>query len=163
MKLTMAFLFTVLFSLISFAGFKGLDGTTEIGVFNSFKCGVGTTCTQSGKSFQVATGTQDQVSVTGSADSTAAQCGSTFINSAATTLTLPEASTVLGCRMTFVVGNASNFDIDPEAGDQILRLTNASGDKTRGAALGTFLTLEAISALYWAPISVASGDWSDAN
>ncbi len=38
----------------------------------------------------------------------AAQCGSTIVNDSADVLTLPEASTVLGCRYTFVVANASN-------------------------------------------------------
>lgn len=93
---------------------------------------------------------------------TAAQCGSTFINSGAVEMDLPEASTVLGCRLTFITGNASNFDIDPDAADQILVQTDAAGDRARNATLGNSITIEAISASQWAPVSVI-GTWSDAN
>lgn len=93
---------------------------------------------------------------------TAAQCGSSFINSGAVQMELPEASAVLGCRLTFITGNASNFDINPDNADQILVETNAAGDAMRNATLGDSITIEAISASQWAPIS-AVGTWSDIN
>lgn len=93
---------------------------------------------------------------------TAAQCGSTFYNSGAVAINLPEASAVLGCRLTFVTMNASNFDINPDDADQILIQTNAAGDSTRNATLGNSITLQAMSASQWAPISV-QGTWSDIN
>lgn len=93
---------------------------------------------------------------------TVAQCGSTFINSGAVQMELPEASAVLGCRLTFVTGNASNFDVNPDDADQILVQTNAAGDAIRNATLGDSITLEAISASQWAPISVV-GSWADIN
>lgn len=94
---------------------------------------------------------------------TAVQCGSTFINSGAVEVELPEASTVVGCRYTFVTANASNFDIDPDGGDQILVLTNAAGDAIRNATLGNSVTIQAINATSWAVINKEQGTWSDIN
>lgn len=93
---------------------------------------------------------------------TAAQCGSTFYNSGAVEMELPEASTVLGCTLSFVTLNASNFDIDPDAADQILVLTNAAGDSIRNATLGNTVTIRAVSASQWVVVGV-QGTWSDNN
>lgn len=93
---------------------------------------------------------------------TIAQCGATFINTGAVQMELPEASTALGCRLTFITGNASNFDVNPDNADQILVETNAAGDAMRNATLGNSITIEAISASQWAPVAV-SGSYSDIN
>lgn len=93
---------------------------------------------------------------------TAAQCGSTFYNSGAVQIELPEASTAIGCRLTFVTLNAANFDVNPDDADQILVLTNAAGDMIRNATLGNTVTLQAVSASQWVQIGIA-GTWSDAN
>lgn len=93
---------------------------------------------------------------------TAAQCGSTFINAGAIEMELPEASTVLGCELTFIVGNASNFTIDPDAGDQIVLSTNAAGDSLIADAIGEVLKIQAISASAWAPM-IQTGTWTDSN
>lgn len=93
---------------------------------------------------------------------TAAQCGSTFANSGAVEMDLPEASTVIGCRLTFVTANASNFDVDPDAADQILVQTDAAGDKIRNATLGNTVTIQAISASQWVVVGIL-GTWADAN
>lgn len=93
---------------------------------------------------------------------TAAQCGSVFYNSGAVEINLPEASTVLGCVLTFVTLNAANFDVNPDNADQILGLTNAAGDKIRNATIGNTVTLMAVSASQW--VDVASyGTWIDAD
>lgn len=106
---------------------------------------------------------QSQNTVT-TTTATAAQCGSTFINSGAGVVTLPEASTVLGCRYTFVVGNASNFDVNPADGtDTIQILTNAAGDAIRNATLGSSIMIQAVSADAWAVIGKEQGTWSDVN
>lgn len=94
---------------------------------------------------------------------TAAQCGSTFINSGAIEMELPEASTVLGCQLTFIVGNASTFTIDPDGGDQIMLLTNAAGDALAADAVGESVVIEAISASAWAPVGAEKGTWTDSN
>ncbi len=94
---------------------------------------------------------------------TAVQCGSTFINSGAIEMELPEASTVLGCRLTFIVGNASAFTVDPDGGDQVALLTNAAGDSLIADAVGESLVLEAISASIWAPVGAQQGTWTDSN
>lgn len=95
---------------------------------------------------------------------TAAQCGSTIINaSGAVEVELPEASTVLGCRYTFIVGSANALTIDPDAADQILLLTNAAGDSLAADAAGESVTLEAISASQWAPVGAEKGTWTDSN
>lgn len=93
---------------------------------------------------------------------TAAQCGSTFSNSGAVQMELPEASTVIGCTLTFVTLNASNFDINPDNADQILTQTNAVGDAIRNATVGNSIVLRAVSASQWATIAV-NGTWTDIN
>lgn len=93
---------------------------------------------------------------------TAAQCGSTFYNTGAVAINLPEASAVLGCRITFITANASNFDVNPDDADTILVETNAAGDSMRNATLGNSITVQAISASQWAPVAV-SGTYSDIN
>lgn len=93
---------------------------------------------------------------------TAAQCGMTFYNAGAVQMELPEASTVLGCELTFVTLNATNFDVNPDTGDQILTLTNAAGDAIRNATVGNSVRIQAVSASQWAQISV-NGTWSDIN
>ncbi len=105
---------------------------------------------------------QPQVAATAVAI-TVAQCGSTFINSGAVAMSLPEASTALGCRLTFVTGNASNFDVNPDDADQILVLTNAAGDAIRNATLGNSVVLQAISASEWAVIGKEQGTYTDIN
>ena len=73
---------------------------------------------------------------------------------------LPEASAALGCRLTFITGNASNFDVNPDNADIILLLANSAGDAIRNATLGNSVTIEAISATEWAQIAVI-GTWTD--
>lgn len=93
---------------------------------------------------------------------TAAQCGSTFSNSGAVQMELPEASTVIGCTLTFVTLNASNFDVNPDNADQILTQTNAVGDAMRNATVGNSIMIRAVSASQWAVIGI-NGTWSDIN
>lgn len=102
---------------------------------------------------------------------TAAQCGSTFVNDSTDVMTLPEASTVLGCRLTFVVANASNFDINPADGTDLIlpfhlyestAIAPSAGDAIRSATLGASITLEAVGANAWAVISVVD-TWADVN
>lgn len=93
---------------------------------------------------------------------TAAQCGSTFSNTGAVQMELPEASTVIGCTLTFVTLNASNFDINPDTGDQILTQTNAAGDAMRNATVGNSIVIRAVSASQWATLAV-NGTWTDIN
>lgn len=94
---------------------------------------------------------------------TAAQCGTTFINAGAIEMELPEASTVVGCRLTFVVNNASNFTIDPDAADIILIATNAAGDSLIADLPGESITIQAIDGTNWAPIGTPYGTWTDSN
>lgn len=91
---------------------------------------------------------------------TAAQCGSTFSNSGAVQMELPEASTVIGCTLAFVTLNASNFDVNPDDADQILTQTNAAGDAMRNATVGNSIVIRAVSASQWAVVAV-NGTWSD--
>lgn len=123
-------------------------------------------------------GTGQQLQVTSTTVTlTAAQCGATIVNDSADVLTLPEASTVLGCRYTFAVENASNMDINPnDATDLIRPFTNliattpaaispSAGDAIRCATVGCSITLEAVSANAWNVVaSTAPGTgWSDIN
>lgn len=93
---------------------------------------------------------QKQVAST-SVSITAAQYGSTFVSNSADVMVLPEASTVLGCRLTFISGTADDFDINPADGDAI-RITD----------IGSAVVLEAIGANQWAVIS-SNGAVTDVN
>jgi hypothetical protein len=94
---------------------------------------------------------------------TAAQCGSTFYNGGAVEVELPEASTVPGCTYTFVVLNAANFTIDPDAADIIVLLTNSAGDSLIADAVGETLMVRAVSASQWVTVSTPYGTWTDSN
>jgi len=107
---------------------------------------------------------------------TAAQCGATVVSAGAAVQPLPEASTVLGCRYTFVCGTADDFDIDPaDASDQIgailnsvaggtgAAITPSAGDEIRCTDAGASIILEATGANLWSPIGVGNGAWTDVN
>lgn len=178
MRNVLGLLFVLLLALPVFAGFQGFNGTTDLKVFNKIQCSTGLTCSKVGDKMQVAaSGSFSVTNLTGSGTLsgflqkrvaatattiTAAQCGSTFYNSGAVAINLPEASAVLGCRLTFITMNAANFDVNPDDADQILVLTNAAGDMIRNATLGNMVTLEAVSASQWVPVA-SGGTWSDAN
>ena len=118
---------------------------------------------------------QDQVAST-TTSVTAAQCGKTFVSNSADVMTLPEASTVLGCRLTFVCGTADDFDINPADGtDQItsvsttngttgvVTLAPAAGDAIRCTDIGGSITLEAVGANEWSQVAGGNGIWTDVN
>jgi len=106
---------------------------------------------------------------------TAAQCGSTFISNSADVMALPEASTVLGCQLTFICGTADDFDINPDDADVIgpainsvaggtgAAITPSAGDAIRCTDIGSSLTIEAVGAALWNPVGVGNGAWTDVN
>lgn len=105
---------------------------------------------------------------------TAAQCGSTFVSNSADVMTLPEASTVLGCRLTFICGTADDFDINPDDADVIgpinsvaggtgAAIAPSAGDAIRCTDIGSSITIEAIGAALWVPVGVGNGAWTDVN
>ena len=153
-------------SLSVFAGFEGFNSAgTSLKVLNKIKCSTGLTCTKVGDKFNmVTTGAgvlQNRVLATATTI-TSSQCGSTFYNSGAVQMELPVASGVLGCRLNFVVAQASNFDINPAAGGQIMVLTNAVADAIRSATVGNTVVIEAASGTQWSVIST-NGTWTDIN
>lgn len=91
---------------------------------------------------------------------TAAQCGSSFYNGGAIAITLPLASGVLGCRLTFITANAANFDVRANASDQILVTAPTNGHAARNATLGDSITVQASASGQWTVISIV-GTWSD--
>lgn len=97
---------------------------------------------------------------------TAAQCGSTFVSNSADVLTLPEASTVLGCRLTFVCGTADDFDVNPADGTDVIGITGAltpsAGDAIRCTDMGAGFVLEAVGANLWAVLHT-NGTITDVN
>lgn len=118
---------------------------------------------------------QDQVAST-TTSITAAQCGKTFVSNSADVLTLPEASTVLGCRLSFVCGTADDFDVNPADGtDQItsvsttngttgvVTLAPSAGDAIRCTDIGGAITLEAVGANAWSQVAGGNGIWTDVN
>jgi hypothetical protein len=106
---------------------------------------------------------------------TIAQCGSTIVSNSADVMTLPEASTALGCRYTFVCGTADDLDVNPSDGtDQIsvvnsvaggtgAAITPSAGDAIRCTDIGSSIVLEAVAADLWVTIGVGNGAWTDVN
>lgn len=95
---------------------------------------------------------------------TAAQCGKSFFNAGAIAINLPDGSAgLIGCRLTFYVANASNFDINPGNSDSILTLTNAAGDSIRNATKGGSVILQYGATNEWYVIGKEQGTWSDIN
>lgn len=147
----------------------------SLGIFRALQCGAEMSCTDSGGKLLLGlSGDQTQVTAT-TTTLTASQCGATVISDSADTITLPEASTVLGCRFTFVCGTADDFGVNPNDGtDQILpfnyaastataQLSPAAGDAIQCTDAGASITLEAVGANAWAAIGVANLTWADIN
>jgi hypothetical protein len=169
----MKFLFSILLLVLltlPVQAFEGLEESASLGIFNRINCDTGLTCSKAaGGIFEIdvselAGVTQNRVSVGSNTTLTSSQCGSTVIVGGAHTVTLPEASTVLGCRYTVIVGSDTDTTtIDPDDADQLLLVTNAAGDSLTADAVGESITLEAISASEWAPIGAEKGTWTDAD
>ena len=107
---------------------------------------------------------------------TSAQCGSSVVSAGAAVQPLPEASTVLGCRYTFVCGTADDFDIDPADASDVIGIigsitgtntttviTPSAGDEARCTDIGASVTLEAVGANLWAAVGASNGIWTDVN
>jgi len=187
--LIIALAFLTMAAQPGFAGFVGFDSSgVNLGAFTKLACSTNLACTKTGGKFRVAIsgdvagdGTdqlygylQNQVA-SSTTTLTAAQCGSTIVSNSADVVTLPEASTVLGCQYTFVCGTADDFDVNPNDGtDQIgvvnsvaggtgAAITPAAGDAIRCTDIGSSITLEAVGANLWSAIGVGNGAWTDVN
>ncbi len=161
---------------MSFASVQFYNSSnTNLGIYSKAKCGAEMSCSKvSGKLLIDLSGIQSQV-VASTTALTAAQCGSTVISAGAAVQPLPEASTVLGCRFTFICGTADDFDIDPADGTDVIGVINSvaagtgaaitpsAGDEVRCTDIGSSLVLEATSANLWSAVGVANGAWSDVN
>ena len=178
----------VLFGVAAIAGFRGETTSANLGLLNIISCSTGITCTKSGAKMVVANANtllgagsgsisgylQAQVATT-TASLTIAQCGSTIVSNSADVMTLPEASTALGCRYTFVCGTADDFDINPADGTDAFSVINSvaagtgaaitpsAGDAIRCTDIGSSITIEAIGANTWSTIGVANGAFTDVN
>jgi hypothetical protein len=92
---------------------------------------------------------------------TAAQCGQTIVGAGVHVLTLPEASTVLGCRYTILGGTADNVDVNPADGTDTIghvtasggTITPSAGDAIRMTDIGSSIVIEAIGADLWAVVA----------
>jgi hypothetical protein len=166
-----------LFGVAAIAGFKGETSTANLGLLNIISCSTGISCTKSGAKMVVAnTGLylNTQVATT-TASLTTAQCGSTIVSNSADVMTLPEASTALGCRFTFVCGTADDFDVNPADGTDLIStynyvaagtgaaVTPSAGDAIRCTDIGSSYTLEAVAADRWVMIGAGTGAITDVN
>ena len=97
---------------------------------------------------------------------TIAQMGQVWTNTGdanGTVFTLPEASTVIGRTVTFVLTVAQTLSVNPNDGaDTILYGGCSAGDAIQADAIGETVTLMAIDATNWAVLSVV-GTWTDVN
>lgn len=170
-----------LFFVTSLIAFEGLQDGTSLKIFNRINCSTGMTCTRgaNGLFTMVADGTftgdvagdgGDELygfrsyQETATAETLAAvDCMKTYITGGTVEVELPEASTVTGCRYTFVVGlEGGLLTVDPDDADQILTETNAVGDSITSETLGNSIIIEAISDSQWAVLS-HEGTWTDAD
>lgn len=152
---------------------------------DTLKCGNGLSCANTSGKIEITVQgdgadpfvgfIQSQVAST-TTTLTIAQCGSSIISNSADVVTLPEASTALGCRYTFTCGTADDFDVNPNDGtDQILSVSTtngttgvvtlapSAGDAIRCTDIGGSITLEAIGANAWAQVAGGNGIWTDVN
>lgn len=190
--ITIALLLTPVMAWAGVAAYN--SSSVRLGEFSEIKCSTNMTCAKTAGQLAISmvsaaltgdlTGDggdqlvgflQQQVAST-TTSATAAQCGSTFVSNSADVITLPEASTVLGCRYTFVCGTADDFDINPADGtDQILSVSTtngttavvtlapSAGDAIRCTDIGGSITLEATGANAWAQVGGGNGIWTDVN
>lgn len=180
---------------IVWAGVAGYNSSNvRLGEFSELKCSTNVTCAKTAGQLAISvvsgaftgglTGDggdalvgflKSQVAST-TTSATIAQCGSTFVSNSADVITLPEASTALGCRYTFVCGTADDFDVNPADGtDQILSVSTtngttavvtlapSAGDAIRCTDIGGSITLEATGANAWAQVAGGNGVWTDVN
>lgn len=162
---------------MSFASVQFYNSSnTNLGIQSKVKCGSDLSCSKtSGKLAIGLSGIHTQTA--GSTSSlTSTACGTSIVSDSADVVTLPEASTVLGCRITFVCGTADDFDVNPaDASDQILSISTtngttavvtlapSAGDAIRCTDIGGSITLEATGVNAWAQVGGGNGVWSDVN
>lgn len=168
----------VLAGLTAWAGFRAETSTSNLGILNVISCGSGINCTKTGAKLNVTQLTygvvQNQVA-SSTTSLTTAQCGSTIVSNSADVMTLPEASTALGCRYDIICGTADDLDINPADGTDIISVYNyvaggtgaavtpSAGDAIRCTDIGSSIKLEAIGADRWGVIGAATGAWTDVN
>ena len=163
MKTFLMSLFLVFATSIAMAGVELKSNGKSLGPVISLDCGPSMTCTKDTNSRGYIKLNAALAPVAATATTiTAAQCGSTFVNSGAVLMNLPKASTVQGCTLTFAVLNATNFDVNPDNADTILTLTNAAGDSIRNATVGSTVTIRAVGTTSWAVVGI-NGTWTDNN
>lgn len=171
-------LFLVMFSVVTTeASVRIINASgADLGSYSKVKCASGMSCAASSGQMVIgkAGGLESQVAST-TVSITAAQCGSTFVSNSADVMTLPEASTVLGCRLTFVCGTADDFDVNPADGTDVIgpvnsvaggtgaAITPSAGDAIRCTDIGSSIVLEAVGADRWVTIGVGNGAWTDVN
>lgn len=170
--------------MFAFASVEGIDSSGKnLGHFNAVKCSSGVACTNTSGNFQMrvyGAGTDTLAgflspiaptvaSITG--DLSITNCGATMTSdgSVVAQYNLPPASSAIGCTYSFIVG--VNQTVGPffgriritpkSATDQIFVLTDEAGESITGDVTGTAVTLRAISAGKWAPISAPQGTWND--
>lgn len=166
----------MLFALTTHASIQFDNAAGVVGIVSRINCDAELTCAKDGLNrVDISlSGLEAQVASTTVA-LTAAQCGSTIVGAGAHTLTLPEASTVLGCRYTIIGGTVDDLGVNPADGtDQIMgfnyaavsstaALAPAAGDAIQCTDIGASIVIEAIGADAWAVVGVANGLWADIN
>lgn len=163
---------------VRFESFAG----TKLGSINDVACGSNMSCSLTTGTKKLAlnmnsalVGQLQTQTASTTVALTSAACGTTILSNSADVVTLPEASTVLGCRITFICGTADDFDVNPaDATDQIsvvnsvaagtgAAITPSAGDAIRCTDIGSSIMLQAVGADLWAAVGVANGAWSDVN
>ena len=81
-------------------------------------------------------------------------------NVAESTATLPDAAS--GLEFTFSKVYSATLTIEPQSGDKIIALTNATGDRIYNVTAGDLVSLVAIGDATWVATSQL-GTWSDGN
>lgn len=195
-KKNLLVVFGLLFSASALAaGLKFFNSSgLDLGHYSDVQCGTSVTCAQSSGKLNISVvggaftgaltgdggdaivGFLNNTVTATTTSATIAQCGSTFISGAgAVVVTLPEASTAIGCRYTFLGANANDLDINPADGTDTIGITNSvtggtgasispsAGDAIRITDTGASVTIQAVSADLWVAVGVGNLAVTDVN
>ena len=149
------------------ASLRFFDSSDEnLGAYTKMKCDSGLSCSIVSDQVVISSsgGTNEYLEYSSDTTLAVGQCGATIANAdqSAISLSLPEASSVQGCRYTFVVASGSySLTIGPALDDQIAILTDGEENRIASDEQGNTISIEAVTASLWFVITSYGGDFED--
>lgn len=153
-------IFATMFSLDAHAGFRAFNGSTDLKLVQGLRCSSGMNCSVGKDAILTVNAAPAITAPSGSSTLGADSCGKVMMSSGAAELTLPVASTVIGCQMTFVVGASGSFGPRANVADKILPTATDPGHAVKSTVVGGALVIVATKSGQWNIISQLQS-WSD--